>query len=506
MAPDPTRTTDDHEKQSASADRGVGMSDAARGPFTLASLLDLDDDELAQPLLRVAPPEHRWEHLSLGVALDDGALSPAELRTDVATHLPTSDVDLIPGLDAPGAIEVPVYLAGRSLSDYLRHTPLALDVIISDSDTIVDVPVDLVHDEVHDEVTDTARSERETVVTPTHPPAFAVTVIGRPRVTPDAPAANFGKSGDGPVLWPKHQSPRPPGVLPAECVRCGAAFSGEKCAKCGHDTAVPAQLAHADRWGHGIAALLESNNRVVRTVAGLVLAPGELTAAYLVGQRRRYFNPSVIVTTALVLFALVSAIGGLRPRPDRSLTIGTDRTAEVLTGLVAATPVNLAIDTPPDLLRDLATTMDYVPLLWFPLMAFGVLAVVAALRTFDRQDDKGEVVFAGHFAAWFVIWWGLAVPLLLLITRFGFEYSAAWNGVGRLRYLEHGQIDGLSPTWNALRAAMISPAFHSWLVGIGLAPWAIIAYRRAFDASWLRAGIAGLLTAAVPLLLLSPFA
>lgn len=455
MAPDPTRTTDNHEEERASADRGVGMSEAARGPFTLASLLDLDDDELAQPLSRVAPPEHRWEHLSLGVARADGALSPAELRTDVATHLPATDVELIPGLDAPGAIEVPVYLAGRSLSDYLRNTPSALDVIATESDALVDVPMQAAHAPTEIE----AGSERDTVATPTHPPAVAVTVVGKPRTTQDIAAASLA-----------------------------------------------APIAHADRWGHGIAALLESNTRLVRTVAGLVLAPGELTAAYLVGQRRRYFNPSVIVTTALVLFAIVSAIGGLRPRPDRSLTIGTDRTAEVLTGLVAAAPVNQALDTPPDLLRDLATTMDYVPLLWFPLMVFGVLAVVAALRTFDRQDDKGEVVFAGHFAAWFVIWWGFAVPLLLLITRFGFEYSAAWNGVGRLRYLEHGQIDGLSPSWNALRAAIVSPAFHSWLVGIGLAPWAVIAYRRAFDASWLRAGIAGLLTAAVPLLLLSPFA
>ncbi|MBC7841253.1 MAG: hypothetical protein H7099_03040 [Gemmatimonadaceae bacterium] len=52
----------------------------------------------------------------------------------------------------------------------------------------------------------------------------------------------------------------------------------------------------------------------------------------------------------------------------------------------------------------------------------------------------------------------------------------------------------------------ISPAFHSSLVGLGLAPWAIIAYRRAFSTGWLRAGIAGLLTAAVPVLLLAPFA
>ncbi|MBC7843093.1 MAG: DUF3667 domain-containing protein, partial [Gemmatimonadaceae bacterium] len=491
MAPDPTRTTDDPEEQSAPADRSDGSSEAVRGPFTLASLLDLDEDELAQPVSRVAPSEHRWEHLSLGVSQVDGALSAAELRTGVATQPPASEMELIPGLDAPGAVEVPVYLAGRSLSEFLRNT-LANDVIPSGSESRSASPPDIQGSGATDAVID----DTDRAAIPTRPPAIAVTVIGRRRKAQDAPAANFGNTVDGQVLWPTRQVPSAAGLLPEACARCGAALTVPVCAECGHDAAADVHLSHADRWGQRTASLLESDNRFVRTIAGLVLAPGELTAAYLVGERRRYFTPTAIVTAALILFAIVSALGGLRPRPDRALTIGTDRTAEVLTGLVASTSGNLAIDAPPDLLRDLAIAMDYVPLLWFPLMAFGILAVVAALRTFDRHDDKGELVFTAHFATWFVLWWGLAVPMLLLLVRLGFEYSAAWEGVERIRSLKTGQIEGLSPSWNAIRAMSISPAFHSSLVGLGLAPWAIIAYRRAFSTGWLRAGIAGLLTAA----------
>lgn len=502
MAQDPTRTTNAHEEHGAPADPAVRSGDAARGPFTLASLLDLDADELAQPVSRVAPPEHRWEHLSFGVSQDDGALTPAELRTGVATQPPENEMELIPGLDAPGAVEVPVYLAGRSLSDFLRNTPLVHDVIPSEPDSPAVSPPEMQSRPAIDAI----HHDTDRAPTPTRPPAIAVTVIGRRSKVQDAPAANFGKTVDGPMLWPMQQLPGVPDDIPAECARCGTALTAAVCASCGHDTAADVQPAHADRRGYAAAALLESDNRLVRTIAGLVLSPGELTAAYLDGERRRYFTPTAIVTAALILFAIVSALGGLRPRPDRSLTIGTDRTAEVLSGLVAATPGNLAIDAPPDLLRDLAMAMDYIPLLWFPLMAFGILAVVAALRTFDRHDDKGEIVFTAHFASWFVLWWGLAVPLLLLLVRFGFEYSAAWEGVARIRSLRSGQIEGLSPSWNALRDMSISPFFHSSLVGLGLAPWGIIAYRRAFNAGWLRAGVAGLLTAAVPLLLLSPFA
>ena len=464
MVTDATHPTDGVDGQNAPVERVVGPGDVAhRGPFTLASLLELNDEELAQPLSRVAPPGHRWEQLSIGVTPETGEAIAAALISGAASQPPMNERELIPGLDVPGAIEVPVYLAGRALSDLMR-----------------------------------------TSTAPINPPAIKVTAVGAPRKKQPAPAANFAKSTESPVLWPKRTSDASPNVLPQECAKCGQPSHGESCTRCGHETAVPAPLQHP--WSHFIAAFLDSDSRVLRTIGALVLAPGELTRAYLAGQRRRYVGPIAVATAALLLFAIASAIGGLRPRPDRTLMIGADRTEEVMPGLANPAVANLAVDRPPDLVRDIATTIDSVPLLWFPLMGFGLIAIVAALRAFQWSVDHADVVYTAHFASWFVIWWGLAVPLLLLVMKFAFEYSAAWDGVGRVRYIEGGQIDGLSPTWNALHATVVTPAFHTWLVGLGLAPWAVIAWRRAFETSWLRAGIAGLVVTAVPLLLLVPFA
>ena len=473
MAHDTTHPTDTRDEPNAPADRVVGLGDTPRhGPFTLAALLDLNDDELAQPMSRIAPPEHRWEQLSFAVSPETGEAVPAELRTSAATEPPIDIRELIPGLDAPGAVEVPVYLAGKTLRDFLCETAAITPASPSPS--------------------------------PVRPPAITVAAVSRPKKKQPAPIANFEKAAEAPVLWPKRTPHSAPSVLPQECAKCGAPSNGDLCQRCGHETAVPAQLANT--WSHLIAAFLDSDSRPLRTIGALILIPGELTRAHLGGHRRRYVGPMVVITAALLLFAIVSAIGGLRPRPDRTLMIGTDRTAEALPGLTERKPVNLAIDAPPDFVRDVATTIDYVPLLWFPLMTLGVIAIVSGLTAFQVRDEKAEVVFTAHFVSWFVLWWGIAVPLILLLTKFSFEYSAAWDGVGRVRYVDDGQIDGLSPTWNALHAAVVSPAFHSWLVALGIAPWAVIAWRRVFETTWLRAGIAGLLAAAVPIVLLAPFA
>ena len=508
--PHPTETIDEQQERELPV---VASGDGVRrGPFTLASLLELNEDELAQPLSRVAPSEHRWEQLSFGITPGSGEAISGELITGAATQPPRSEHDLIPGLDEPGAIEVPVYLAGRSLSNFLRETAPATDDASVASTLDDEIAATFANvDALEQSAADAAviKSMEKAIVathmpSPVRPPAIKARVVGPPRIKQPAPAANFAKTTDGPVLWPQRRVDATPSVLRQECAKCGAPSNGNACTRCGYGTAVTAPIEHP--WNHFIAAFLDSDSRILRTIGALIFAPGELTRMHLAGHRQRYFGPIAVVTAALLIFAVVSALGGLRPRPDRTLLIGTDRTAEVVPGLANPKPVNLAIDAPPDVINDVASTMDYIPLLWFPLMAFGVVAVVAAARSFQRSDDQVEAVFTAHFASWFVIWWGVAVPLLLLVLKFGFEYSAAWDGVGRVRYVDGGQIDGLSPAWNALRDAVVSPAFHTLLVGFGLAPWAIVAWHRAFHTSWLRAGIAGALVTAVPLLLLLPFA
>ena len=502
MTLDTSATTDSREEPHARAEAVVSMSGVDRNPFTLGALLDLNDEELAQPLSHDAPREHRWEQLSFGVMPETGEAIPSSMVTGDAEQPPHGERALIPGLETPGAVEIPVYLAGRALHD-LAHAVTAHTTEhsnhpapLADADDDLDVSLWTV----------AAVSPEELVeLTSVSSPAVAPLAAGRRRSSV-APSADFTATGERAVLWPRQKPRATPSVLPQECAKCGAPSRGAPCAACGHDTTVTARHADRGAWHHVVAVFLDSDSRLLRTGGALVLAPGELTSAYLAGKRRRYFGPIPVGLFALFLFGIVSALGGLRPRPDRALIIGAERTVEFTSGVADRAQANRAVDAAPDLIHDIASALDAVPLFWLPLMVFGVVAIVAIARTNRRRDDYAEVVFAAHFAAWFALWWGVAAPLLLLLTKFGLEYSAAWEGLNRVRYVGNGQIDGLSATWNALRGTIIAPGFHTALLALGLAPWAVGAYRRAFDSSWTRAAIAGVLITAVPLWLLAPFA
>ncbi len=528
MTLDTSSTAESREEPQAPAESAVPTSVRHRSPFSLGSLLDLNDEELAQPLLHDAPSEHRWEQLSLGVAPETGEAIPSPMVTGDAEQPPHGATELIPGLDTPGAVEVPVYLAGRTLhdlvhgattptSEHSNHPAASTDDDLDVSAwTVADITTEdlaaltWVHDAaprvaVTDDQTSVSEDTAPPVSSVAPGPAIAVIAAGRRR-SAIAPTADFETTGDRPVLWPRQKARTTDSVLPQECAKCGAATRGDTCTACGHTITVIARNADGGAWHHFVAAFLDSDSRLLRTAGALMLAPGELTGAFIAGRRRRFFGPIPVAVFALLLFTIVSAIGGLRPRPDRALIIGTERTVEFPAGLADRAQVNLAVDAAPDLIHDIASALDYLPLLWLPLMAFGVVAVVALARTSRRRDDHAELAFAAHFAAWFTLWWGIAVPLLLLLVKFGFEYSAAWEGLNRVRYLENGQIDGLSTTWNALRGFVIAPGFHTALLALGVGPWAVLACRRAFDASWPRAVVAGVLIAAIPLLLLAPFA
>ena len=496
MAENPHRP-DVSPEPSAPAGGSVESRGPSPRPFSLAAILGLNEEELAHPVSRVAPEEHRWEQLSLGVTPETGEATPSELRSGAASQPPSREVELIPGLDAPGAVEVPVYLAGRTLHEMISSTPPSGEVI---------APVRESTDQSNDDATlaTTAAQVRKDA---TRPPAIAVTALGKPRRKMEAPAANFAKADTGSVLWPTRKKPVTESVLPLECAKCGAPSEGDgRCAVCSNDTTVPSRTRGTHVWQRMVASFVDSDSQTVRTLGALVLAPGELTAAALSARGRRYASPVVLGAVSMVLFAIISGFASLRARPDRALMIGTESTIERAAGLVNTAPTNLAFDAPPDLLREVVTALNDVPLLWLPLMVFGIVAVLAAVGAFSGRAEEGELVFATHFASWYVLWWGLAVPLVLLAVKFGLEYAAAWEGVTRVSQHSDGRVDGLSATWNAVQIMTGSTGFHSALLALGLLPWAMIAYRRAFDAPWRRAIVAGVLLTCVPLVLLLPFA
>ncbi len=452
--------SDGDEQQMADSDQpSPASSDTIRptpqSPFTLASLLDLDEAELSQPLPRVAPAEERWEQLTLGVTAETGEAERAVIRSGSPTDANGAGHDLIPGLDVPGAVEVPVYLAGRAL-----HNLLA-------------------------------------AATPHVAP-----VTGKVRRSSDPPVANFAKAGSAQVLWPKPDTLAGAVAARAVCDGCGMLLTGGQCRTC--DTGNTAQgVRHLFR--RLTTTLLTSENRGVRTITALVIVPGELTVAHLAGQSRRYFGPAILAVLALLLFTLISMFGSLRPRPDRSIRIGTEQTADVVAGLRDRTPVDLARDEAPGLLRDMASALNFAPVLWLPLAGVLVLALVALLQAPHLGDGEAATVFTTYAMTWFVFWWGVGVPTLLLLLKLGFELTAATAGVQELRYLAAGGVAGVPTGWNPARAIVVSGEFHSLLLALGFAPWVAVAWQRTFARRWGYAVAVGLLISAIPILLLAPF-
>jgi Protein of unknown function (DUF3667) len=500
----PTSEARRDEAPSTADSSALDPETAAPRRFTLASLLDLDDAELAEPLSRMAPPEHRWEQLSLRVTPETGEAIPSSIRSGRASQPPTGEMDLIPGLDDPGAVEVPVYLAGRTLSEFLnpggvgaKGGSLEVDGLGDWRDVrdALDPPL----------IADVEERAVRPRATPARPLAIATKSAKRPRRRMDPPVANFEKSESASVLWPRRRTPTTPGMVVHECERCRSPFAGDKCESCGHTVSIAPRSVRRSLLQRAIGYVLDHDNRAVRTLGALVLAPGELTGDYLGGHRRRYFSPAVVASIAVVVLALTCTITGLRPRPDRSLKIGDDRTELFGAGLVDR-QINGTMYEQPDAVRDTLQLFSRFPVLWIPLMLAGVVGVIAIVRITQRRDGPAEMVFAAHFSGVFVLWWAIGVPLLLLCMRWGFEYAAHLKGLTAVRYVEDGQVAGLSRMWNTMRAIVIAPAFHSALLAAGLVPWCAIAYRRAFEDSWPRAIIAGLLTVAVPIILLLPFA
>ena len=452
------------EERQPPAPENMARRASPAGPFSLASLLDLSDDDLALPPVPAAPPSHRWEQLTLGDAPENGQAVPSTLQSGDTLLGDDGARALHPGLDAPGAVEIPVYLAGRALHDYLTATPSMHDVV-------------------------------DGVAPPT-------ALGAAPRVASLAMVPATSSASPTPVSEPSDRmATQQPVValltLRLQCANCIALPGGEQCYACGGTSAVRRKR----RLVHDIVtAAVTSQHRPVRTLAALIFAPGELTAAHVAGQTRRFVGPALVAVVALILFAVISFVGSVRPRPDRALIIGTGRTAEL-----AARVVEPIARRGPTFIHEVAAAINFVPVLFLPLMGVLVFGVTVGGRLSAGRDADAALPFTAYFLSWYVLWWGAGVPALLLLLRAGLETAAVWDGVQQGRYLADGRPATISDGWIAARGFVSNAGFHSALLMLGLLPWAVLAWRRAFSTAWLQAAVAGLLITMIPLILLLPF-
>ena len=96
----------------------------------------------------------------------------------------------------------------------------------------------------------------------------------------------------------------------AACLNCGTALTGSHCHACGQKAHVHRTLsAFFHDLIHGV---LHFDGKLWRTVPKLAWRPGELTRAYIDGERVKYFSPIALFLFVVFLFyAYVSLHGGI---------------------------------------------------------------------------------------------------------------------------------------------------------------------------------------------------
>jgi hypothetical protein len=470
------------------------------GRSSLASLLDITDEDLAEPLARaIGSTESEMpvgEMASAEPALfafDD--VSEAAIFADV--HL-----DASAGFEPLEGVEPTV--------ETVIHGPIGTGPIPTGSAPVSDETPESTWSIPAEAIASANASSNlpaRIVNTPSRPPAIAVPpeTSRRRRHKSEPPVAEFGRTDveAGAVLWPSQRASRTP-IAPREvCAKCGGQFEDGKCESCGYAVSVAARVSRRGKWRTIVSAFVDSDSRLLRTIGALLLAPGELTVAFISGDRRRFCRPAYVGVMALLLFGAISFVGGLRPRPDRALVIGSERTQELVAGL-ADPNSGYSDDGPRTISNTVLSSLEGLPVLFLPLMGLTVFAIIGTSRSFSKRENPWAAALATHISAWFVVWWGVAVPIILLVLKFAFEYKAAMNGVTTVRY-DIDQLEGVPAWWNLGRSIITSRAFHSLLLLSGLVPYTAIAYRWAFSAPWWRAILLGSLIAFVPIFMLFPF-
>lgn len=127
------------------------------------------------------------------------------------------------------------------------------------------------------------------------------------------------------VLAPTAVSGRPPPVV-VTCQDCGRPVTGKYCAECGQSVGVHA-LTVGEVFHDVVHSVLHLDSRVWRTLRSLVLRPGELSRAFIAGQRQRYLPPfRLYLVISIAFFALTAML----PQSSQAPLFQVDKSGEVV--------------------------------------------------------------------------------------------------------------------------------------------------------------------------------
>jgi hypothetical protein len=208
------------------------------------------------------------------------------------------------------------------------------------------------------------------------------------------------------------------------CVSCGSPAGTRYCPHCGERRALDREYSLAHFAREGAEAFTNTEGKLLRTLWTLLKRPGELTAAYMRGERVGYMRPLQLFLLVNVAYFALTTWTGARVF-DTPLRIHMSATAhkEIATRLVRARIAARGITA-----DQYQATFDSVSrthaksLIIVMVPAFGVfVAVIAATR---RRYALQHLVFSLH---------AFSALMIILVTvgaavEFPFSAWVRWRG------------------------------------------------------------------------------
>jgi hypothetical protein len=205
-----------------------------------------------------------------------------------------------------------------------------------------------------------------------------------------------------------------------ECPSCGRAAFAAFCPWCG-ERRPQDDFSLAHLAAETIETVFHLDSKLAISVRTLVTRPGELTAAFAAGRRKRYLGPFQLFFVINVLFFLVESVLPLRVL---AVPLGAQVRNTPYAGLARPFVEYRARMQHVDFVelaerfdRHSSTVAKSLVIVMVPLFA-GTLALIARGR---RRGFVEQLVFALHFYAFWLVWLtavlGVASLTLLLLVR-----------------------------------------------------------------------------------------
>ena len=190
------------------------------------------------------------------------------------------------------------------------------------------------------------------------------------------------------------------------CRGCGAVVEGRFCGACGEEWTAGRDYSLRRFARESFAAVADLDSTLLRTMAALVGRPGELTAAYFGGARRRYLAPLKVFFACNVVFFFVQSVTHMSMLSSPlHVYLHYDPFQGVARGIVqhrlaergTTAQAYAAVFDPESVSQAKTLVILMCPMLALPL---------AALHARSRRYFVEHLVFALHFYAFFL----LAIP------------------------------------------------------------------------------------------------